>query len=537
MAQSLITSHPRPDGHNLHAYSLPKGMLRLQVWQAPGSKEPSFRLEVHPHAVPDPQHRYYLSYRGGWFSDESFDVGFSPEGYLSSLNRKAEDLKQQASISISLPSASANLPTATKPGPAPGSARPSQGPARQGQAARGLAPAAPVLDYVFDPFDPTQRQRAAEALQTLSPELELHIQPPAEAERASPPRQEPQRGILCRSQLALPVLIKQGGTTQQQWISLPSPQGIQVVEVPKQGFFDHAFRMAFDEWGHPAQLEVAQSSWLGQLFRLLLRLGRSIMEIPAQIFQLRIDMYTNKQALAESQIRLAEALHQQAETEAALGIMSQKAQQQQATQALQAQAEIEKIHLQLIEALDDKRRLEQMSIPIGKDLQPYDLRLQVIRYSSGQEATLGLLFDITKDRVFLAYTLEDQYQKDKVKTETRIPAGTYAIKLRTEGSFHQRYSQDRELKAVHKGMLHLQDVPNFTRILIHGGNDDDDTAGCLLVGNNAIGNVDGRSEGAIQRSMDAYRRIYPPIAQALLDGKTVGIEYLDYDTPVILREG
>ena len=64
--------------------------------------------------------------------------------------------------------------------------------------------------------------------------------------------------------------------------------------------------------------------------------------------------------------------------------------------------------------------------------------------------------------------LEDQYQAVKVMHETCIPEGTYDIKFRKTGGFHAKYSE--RYKNAHYGMLHLQDVPNFTYILIHAGN-------------------------------------------------------------------
>ena len=67
------------------------------------------------------------------------------------------------------------------------------------------------------------------------------------------------------------------------------------------------------------------------------------------------------------------------------------------------------------------------------------MKLEVLRFSSQKDSTNGLLFDITDGRNFLAYTLEDEKRKDKVMHETRVPAGTYKVKLRTVGGFHGRY--------------------------------------------------------------------------------------------------
>ena len=153
--------------------------------------------------------------------------------------------------------------------------------------------------------------------------------------------------------------------------------------------------------------------------------------------------------------------------------------------------------------------------------------LEVLRISSQKDSTNGILFDVTGGkRVFLCYTLEDEHREEKVAGETRIPEGTYKITLRKVGGFHSRYS--KKYGEMHKGMLWVRDVPNFEFILIHTGNTDEHTAGCLLVGDTQQANF-GSSNGMVGSSVKAYKRIYPPIAKALEEGEEVNITYVDFD--------
>lgn len=71
---------------------------------------------------------------------------------------------------------------------------------------------------------------------------------------------------------------------------------------------------------------------------------------------------------------------------------------------------------------------------------------------------------------FIGYTLEDTPRPlgMKVKHDTAIPDSTYYAKLVTSPTFGRS--------------LWLQDVPDFTEILIHGGNDETNTSGCILLG-------------------------------------------------------
>lgn len=155
------------------------------------------------------------------------------------------------------------------------------------------------------------------------------------------------------------------------------------------------------------------------------------------------------------------------------------------------------------------------------------MKLEVLRFSSQDDSTLGVLSDVTDGRRFLAFTLEDEYRETKVAGETRVPAGTYKITLRTVGGFHTKYAA--KYGAMHKGMLWVRDVPGFEFILIHTGNTDEHTDGCLLVGNTSQQNVTG--DGFIGESGNAYKRIYPKIAAALELGEEVTITYVDHDTP------
>ena len=160
------------------------------------------------------------------------------------------------------------------------------------------------------------------------------------------------------------------------------------------------------------------------------------------------------------------------------------------------------------------------------------MQLEVLRVSSGTDSTNGLLFLLENhcnetdgswvERTFLCYTLEDEYRKEKISGETRIPKGTYNLGFRKVGGYTQRYA--KKFPEIHKGMLHVLDVPDFEYILIHCGNTDEHTAGCLLVGDSQENNQI-KKDGFIGKSSQAYKRIYPRIASALERGEEVKITY------------
>jgi len=134
---------------------------------------------------------------------------------------------------------------------------------------------------------------------------------------------------------------------------------------------------------------------------------------------------------------------------------------------------------------------------------------------------LGDLFvyDQKGDLKYSCYTLEDEKRDIKVQGETAIPAGEYEIKLRPLGQSRMDAAYSNRYP-FYRGQLWLQDVPNFTYVYIHTGNNDDHTDGCILIGKT-------KYEDTIGSSRDAYRELYPLMADAIASKERVSIEVID----------
>jgi hypothetical protein len=97
-------------------------------------------------------------------------------------------------------------------------------------------------------------------------------------------------------------------------------------------------------------------------------------------------------------------------------------------------------------------------------------------------ATVGELFVAGRHQCF---TLEDFVREgEKVPGATAIPAGRYALKV----NYSRRFNMVLPI---------LQDVPGFTGIRIHAGNDAGDTEGCILVGRTRGEDWIGESKAAL----------------------------------------
>ena len=149
------------------------------------------------------------------------------------------------------------------------------------------------------------------------------------------------------------------------------------------------------------------------------------------------------------------------------------------------------------------------------------MHLHIMRISTGEESTTGSLYI---DGEFVCFILEDTKRIKKVHGETRIPDGLYELALRNEGKFTQTYAE--RYGEMHRGMLWVQNVPNFDWIYIHTGNKRGHTEGCILVGDTLSNNQVG--DGFIGKSRDTYRRIYPRIAEALEAGEKVTLRISNF---------
>lgn len=124
--------------------------------------------------------------------------------------------------------------------------------------------------------------------------------------------------------------------------------------------------------------------------------------------------------------------------------------------------------------------------------------LELHRMSISDKATIG---DLYVDGVFEAHTLEDVVRdlgpngEGKVFGATAIPAGTYAVVVTMSPKFGKLYPR-------------LLRVPFFDGILIHKGNTDENTHGCILVAKDIAG------PDMVTHSTEAFDDLFPKIQDA-----------------------
>ena len=146
--------------------------------------------------------------------------------------------------------------------------------------------------------------------------------------------------------------------------------------------------------------------------------------------------------------------------------------------------------------------------------------ITVNRFVSDEDTTISQVFVRGK---FVCFGLEDEFRFEKLIGETRIPAGTYRVGIRRHGGMNDRYK--KRFGIFHRGIIEILNVPGFTDILIHCGNYDKDTAGCLLVGTGA---VTDENNMMITNSVVGYKKLYDMIFEDV-NYKNTLIQFIDSD--------
>lgn len=110
-----------------------------------------------------------------------------------------------------------------------------------------------------------------------------------------------------------------------------------------------------------------------------------------------------------------------------------------------------------------------------------------------------------------------QIKELKKASITAIPSGTYEVTLDV---ISPRFCTNSFYKQVCDGKLpRLLNVKGFEGILIHAGNTDKDTAGCLLVGINL-------ERGKVLKSRETFKKLYKLLKDKHDKGEKITIKIL-----------
>ena len=130
------------------------------------------------------------------------------------------------------------------------------------------------------------------------------------------------------------------------------------------------------------------------------------------------------------------------------------------------------------------------------------------------------------DGTFICNTMEDadrglddgmpdwMIRNKKIPNVTAIPTGRYEVDMSTVSP---RFSQKQFYMDVCQGKLpRLNNVKGFDGVLIHTGNDETHSSGCLLVGLNKV-------KGKLTDSKETFKKVYALMKEAHSRGEAIYI--------------
>lgn len=123
-----------------------------------------------------------------------------------------------------------------------------------------------------------------------------------------------------------------------------------------------------------------------------------------------------------------------------------------------------------------------------------------------KDCVIGVLKVFEDDKeIFKCYTLQEDKEGLEKGKDLRIPAGVYSLKRHPGSRFEKtlreitKYPQDKMIN------VYNELVPYERHILIHWGNTDKDTEGCILLGKTKGINSIGQSRIACKEFYDIFR--------------------------------
>ena len=101
----------------------------------------------------------------------------------------------------------------------------------------------------------------------------------------------------------------------------------------------------------------------------------------------------------------------------------------------------------------------------------------------------------------------------KVYARTAIPAGEYRVRMDIRSP---RFGSRPQYRKYGGRLPRLEGVPGFEGILIHPGNTAEDTAGCILVGENKL-------VGRLTNSLITFDKLWHILESARLRGEEISV--------------
>ncbi|MCB0851938.1 MAG: hypothetical protein KDD63_06955 [Bacteroidetes bacterium] len=278
MARRILTSTTDPNLGNLYCYHLPKGLIKLTIQATPNGVQIT---TLEPEFIPDPNARYFFNYTPSPFTDDNISIEFGPNGFLKNIHTIIDDqtdelLSQIGDLANSAISGALGLPGKTRD-----------------VAAQNII----LFEGTIDPLNEDHVKMVNQSFKGKMDELNLVFGVKDLTEQHSGKvvlSSEGQYGIFARPMGSYEISLSSSTGRLAKIIRLPDPEELHFIKIPNPSFVKTDFQIEFDDLGYPKSIKVTKPSSALAILKVPLNILSSILDLPAKLIQLRVNLDSQK---------------------------------------------------------------------------------------------------------------------------------------------------------------------------------------------------------------------------------------------------
>lgn len=242
--------------------------------------------------LPDPDHHYFFQYVPNGFWADDITVEFGPNGFLSRIHTQVEDqLDQVVGKALDIMTGVVQIGAGVIP-----------------DKATKRDPNAPIIVFkgTIDPFDSDHQKSINKALEAHNATFTARVlgKPQKGVETTE---RSPRSGIYVKPRALCEIAIDYAHGKVSRQLELPHPMLLEFIEIPVASLVKTVFEIKFDLTGYPTSIHINKPSSLVALGNLFLMPVVALIELPAKIFKVRVDIDSAKTTSIKSQASYAQS--------------------------------------------------------------------------------------------------------------------------------------------------------------------------------------------------------------------------------------
>ena len=279
MGKLILSSTKDVSKGNLYSYHLPKGIVKMALKRViVGEDTYYFLVKPEVQLIPDPEHRYYFQYQVNAFTNDDITVEFNDQGFLRRIHTLIDDqtddfINKIGELAGSVFEAAASM---------------------SGFKVRSTGVREEMIyEQILDPFHEGDVANFNAVLKKFDPNLTFVAEVKESEERTINPKGsefQGKAGVFCRPPAIVELRLEHPNQIDRHLLRMPHPSSVQFVGIPWASFVQTEFEMQMNEMGYPTSIRVKKPSTAMALIQLPINIAKAIVELPAKLFSLKINL-------------------------------------------------------------------------------------------------------------------------------------------------------------------------------------------------------------------------------------------------------